>query len=108
MAIRKRKGRSKMSKSKKSSFHVLMNAMEDYLSLASKLLPRNAQPGYEEPVKELQKIIKGIIDVDMKNARKISYVVDEHSLRRLDEKIDQLRAVEMTRAMTKTLRKSSK
>ena len=49
-----------------------------------------------------------VINGDIATARRLGQVVDVHTLRRLDERIRQLRAVELTREMTDVLRRTSK
>ena len=98
------------AKRRLSEFDKFMNGLEEYLITASRLAPRNAPRGkdFQGAIKEFQKMVRNIIKGDMATARRLREVVDIHTLRRLDERIKQLRGVELTREMTNVLRRTSK
>lgn len=93
----------------RSDFERFLDVLEDYLKTASRLAPRNAPRGpvFRGPFRELQILIDNLIKGDIATARRLGHVVDDQSLRRLDERIRQFRAIEMTREMTQALRRIS-
>lgn len=100
----------RLRKGRISEFENFMDALEEYLITASKLAPRNAprRKEFRGAIREFQRMVNNVIKGDMATARRLAEVVDVHTLRRLDERIKQLRAVELTREMTDVLRRTSK
>lgn len=92
-----------------SSFEQFLDALEEYLRTGAKLAPRNAPrgPEFSKAIREFQRLVKNVIDGDIATARRLGQVVDVHTLNRLDERIKQLRAVELTQEMTEVLRRTS-
>jgi len=103
-----RLGSKKIRAKHKGEFIEFMDALEDYLRVTSKLVPKNAPKGFGKPVTEFQKSITNLINGDMKTARKLHEVVDEHTIHRLDSKVEDLRIAEIVRSMTVIMRKLSK
>jgi hypothetical protein len=93
----------------RSSFEQFLDALEEYLKTGATLAPRNAPrgPEFRGAIREFQTIVNNLINGDIATARRLGQVVDVHTLRRLDERIQQLRAVELTREMTEVLRRTS-
>lgn len=96
-------------KKRPSIFEQFLDALTEYLRTGAELAPRNAPRGREvaAAIREFQIQIRNVINSDIATARKLSAVVDVHTLRRLDDRIRELRAVELTREMTKALRRTS-
>jgi len=101
-------GTKKSRRKQKSEFIEFIDALEDYLKVTSKLLPKNAPKGFEKPVGIFQKSINNLINGDMKTARNLHEIVDEHTLHRLDSKIEDLCITEIVSSMTEVMRKLSK
>ena len=90
-------------------FNGFLDALEEYLSTAASLAPRNAprKKEFDRAIREFQLMVKDVIQGDMATARKLSEIVDKHTLARLDGRIKQLHAVQMTDHMTEILRRTS-
>jgi hypothetical protein len=93
----------------RSSFDQFLDVLEEYLKTGATLAPRNAPrgPEFRGAIREFQNLVNNLINGDIATARRLGQVVDVHTLRRLDERIQQLRAVELTREMTEVLRRTS-
>ena len=85
-----------------------MDALEEYLTVTSKLVPKNAPKGFGKPVREFQKSVNNLINGDMKTARKLHEIVDEHTIHRLDSKVKDLCIGDIVSSMTEIMRKLSK
>ena len=92
-----------------SSFEQFLDALEEYLKTSARLAPRNIPrgPDFRGALREFQIMVKNVINGDIATARRLRQVVDVHTLRRLDERVRQLRAVELTREMTEVLKRTS-
>jgi len=101
-------GSKKSREKQKGEFIEFMDALEEYLKVTSKLVPKNAPKGFEKPVKEFQKSVNNLINGDMKTARKLHEVVDEHTIHRLDSRVEDLCITKIVRSMTEIMRKLSK
>ena len=87
-----------------------LDALEEFLRTASELAPRNAPRARElkAAVREFQKVVENLIEGDIATARRLSAVVDVHTLKRLDERTKAMRATQMTRHMTTAIRRASR
>lgn len=92
-----------------SSFEQFLDALEEYLKTGARLAPRNAPrgPEFSRGIREFQRLVNNVIRGDIATARRLGQIVDVHTLRRLDERIQDLRAVELTKEMTQLLRRTS-
>jgi hypothetical protein len=105
MAKRKRE----RTRTPASKFEQFLDALQDYLKTGATLAPRNAprELEFRNAIREFQVLVRNLVNGDIATARRLGRIVDVHTLRRLDERLQQLRAVELTREMTEVLRRTS-
>jgi hypothetical protein len=103
------KRRRKRTRTPASEFEQFLDALQDYLKTGATLAPRNAPrgPEFRNAIREFQVLVNNLVRGDIATARRLGRIVDVHTLRRLDERLQQLRAVELTREMTEVLRRTS-
>lgn len=91
-------------------FNKFMDVLEEYLRTAAELVPKNTprKEDFEELIKECQLMTNGLISGDIARTRELSKIMDIYSIRRVEERIKELRMIEMVTAMTEALRRASK
>lgn len=87
----------------------LLQTLEEFLITARDLAPENVPENGELDgvIEELQLMIDSAIDNDIERVKDMADVADDHSLRRLDERITEMRATELTREMQKVIEETS-
>jgi len=82
-----------------------MKQLETYLQTISDELPKYTKKESSELVSNLQKMIENLINDDINRAKNLGSIIDENTLRRLDDKIEKLRATEILTSFTRMVEK---